>query len=222
MFLTRFNVNPRSRGGARYLQNPQLLHAAIYKAMTTQPVVSTGDGRPLWRLDRDDPKAPVLWVVSPERPAFDLLAEEVGRSVEGHVYQTRPYGPLLDGLCERQVYAFRLAANASRSGRKSAESSQTQRFGHVTSAQQLQWLIQRSVRSGFSFLLTVGDEPDVAVVGGSRYSFWRDDRRVTVAVSEFMGHLQVIDPSALRHTLTKGIGHARAYGCGLLTLARPK
>lgn len=222
MFLTRFNVNPRSRIGARYLQNPQQLHAAIYGAMPTQPVVATGDGRPLWRMDRQDPKAPVLWVVSPERPAFDPLAEEAGRSVEGRVYQTRPYASLLDRLAEGQVYAFRLAANASHSGRQSEQSTQTQRFGHVTAAQQRQWLVERGTRNGFSFPLTVGDEPDVAVVGGSKSSFRRDQGRVTVAVSEFMGHLQVTDPSALRHALTNGIGHARAYGCGLLTLALPK
>lgn len=222
MFLTRFNINPRTQLGARYLQNPQKVHAAIYGAMPTQPVVSTEGGRPLWRMDCGDPKAPVLWVVSPERPAFDQLADEAGRAVEGRVYQTRPYVSFLDRLAEGQVYAFRLAANASHSGRRSVESAQTQRFGHVTAAQQLQWLLLRSDRSGFSFPLTAGNEPDVAVVGQRKSSFRRDQGRVTVTVSEFMGHLQVIDPNALRHTLTSGIGHARAYGCGLLTLALPR
>ncbi len=222
MFLTRFNVNPRSRIGARYLQNPQQLHAAIYGAMPTQPVVATDEGRLLWRVDRENPKEPVLWVVSPERPAFDPLAEKVGLSVEGSVYQTRPYTPLLDRLAQGQVYAFRLAANVSHSGRQTEESTQTQRFGHVTAAQRLKWLTERATRSGFSFPLTVDDEPDVAVVGGGNKSFRRDRMRVTVAVSEFMGRLEVTDPSALRHTLTDGIGHARAYGCGLLTLALPK
>jgi CRISPR system Cascade subunit CasE len=33
--------------------------------------------------------------------------------------------------------------------------------------------------------------------------------------------LEVTGPDALRHALTSGIGHARAYGCGLLTLAEP-
>jgi CRISPR system Cascade subunit CasE len=41
-------------------------------------------------------------------------------------------------------------------------------------------------------------------------------------VSEFAGHLAVSDPDALRRSLVVGIGHARAYGCGLLTLAAPR
>jgi CRISPR system Cascade subunit CasE len=222
MFLTRFNLNPRSRSGARYLTNPQRLHAVIYGAMPTQPVVATSEGRPLWRVDRDDAAAPVLWVVSPERPSLDALAEEAGRSVDGLVYQTRPYDVLLDRLSEGQVYAFKLAANASRSGRASPESARTQRFGHVTAAQQLEWLVARAPRHGFSFPPTVGGEPDVVVVGASRSSFRRDQGRVTVRVSEFAGRLRVTDPVALRRALTQGIGHARAYGCGLLTLARSR
>lgn len=35
----------------------------------------------------------------------------------------------------------------------------------------------------------------------------------------FDGRLEVTDPAALRRTLTQGIGKAKAYGCGLITLA---
>ena len=63
-YLTRFCLDPRSRDGARYLSDPQRLHAAVYRAMPTQPVVVTNGHRPLWRVDRDDPAAPLLWVVS--------------------------------------------------------------------------------------------------------------------------------------------------------------
>ncbi len=220
MFLTRFNLNPRTRAGARYLANRNQIHAAIYGAMPTQPVVATSHARPLWRLDRDDAAAPVLWVVSPDRPSLDSLAEEAGRSVDGIVYQTRPYDALLDSLAEGQVYAFKLAANASHSGRMSMESARTQRFGHVTAAQQLEWFAARAPRYGFSFPTTVGGEPDVAVVGSTLSYFRRDQARVTVRVSEFTGRLRVTDPMTLRRALTQGIGHARAYGCGLLTLAR--
>ncbi|MBB1247270.1 type I-E CRISPR-associated protein Cas6/Cse3/CasE, partial [Streptomyces durbertensis] len=41
-------------------------------------------------------------------------------------------------------------------------------------------------------------------------------RLVTVT---YDGRLKVTDPDALRRTLTQGLGKARAYGCGLMTLA---
>lgn len=36
----------------------------------------------------------------------------------------------------------------------------------------------------------------------------------------FDGRLEVTDPAALRRTLTLGLGKAKAYGCGLMTLAK--
>jgi CRISPR system Cascade subunit CasE len=160
--------------------------------------------------------------VSTERPNLDALADETGRSVEGTVYQSRDYSPLLDRLEEGQVYAFRLAGNAARSGRRSQEAKRTQRFGHVTPAQQIEWLMQKAEMYGFHVRPSMTGEADVAVVGRRRTVFSRDGQRVVIAVAEFIGHLQVIDPNAMHKALTAGIGHARAYGCGLLTLAAPR
>ena len=53
--------------------------------------------------------------------------------------------------------------------------------------------------------------------------FSRDDgerrRQVTLATVAFDGVLEVSDPGALREALASGIGPAKGYGCGLLTLA---
>ena len=43
--------------------------------------------------------------------------------------------------------------------------------------------------------------------------------RVPVVTATFDGRLTVTDPEALRQALTSGIGRAKAYGCGLMTLA---
>ena len=44
---------------------------------------------------------------------------------------------------------------------------------------------------------------------------------MTLGVATFEGVLEVTDPDALRRALTHGIGRGKAYGCGLMTLARP-
>ncbi|MFD5550034.1 type I-E CRISPR-associated protein Cas6/Cse3/CasE, partial [Streptomyces goshikiensis] len=44
--------------------------------------------------------------------------------------------------------------------------------------------------------------------------------RVPLVTVTFDGCLEVTDPAALRRTLTLGLGKAKAYGCGLMTLAR--
>lgn len=222
MYLTRFHLDARSRAGMRYLGDPHRLHAAIYRAMPTQPVEVTDMHRPLWRLDRDEPWTPLLWVVSQGRPQFDELAAEAGRAIAGVVYETRDYTPLLARLEEGQIHAFRFAGNPVRSGRRVSEDPQTQRFGHVTPAQQARWLTERAESHGFALPDPGSGEPDVAVVGRRRAVFWRNGERITIAVAEFVGHLEITDVALLRRALTKGIGHARAYGCGLLTLAPPR
>jgi CRISPR system Cascade subunit CasE len=42
---------------------------------------------------------------------------------------------------------------------------------------------------------------------------------VTLTAVTYDGRLRVTDPDALRRTLTTGLGKAKAYGCGLMTLA---
>jgi CRISPR system Cascade subunit CasE len=64
-------------------------------------------------------------------------------------------------------------------------------------------------------------EPDLTVHQRQTYSFQRNGSRVTLRVATYDGRLEVTDPGALRTVLTTGLGHAKAYGCGLLTLARP-
>ncbi len=246
MFLTRFYLDPRSRAGASALASPQRLHAIIEGALDQGDEPNKSDGRSLWRLDRDDPAAPTLWIVSPSKPDLGKFADQAGKGDDGRpVYQSKDYTQFLERLREGQVFAFRLAANAARSGKRSAESERSQRFGHVTPSQQMAWLEQRSAKHGFSIpplrsssrdggLSSNGFAPngtdvqggpavelDALVSGRHRSVFRRQEGRVTIVTTEFMGHLQVVDAKALRRTLTNGIGHARAYGCGLLTLAAP-
>lgn len=89
----------------------------------------------------------------------------------------------------------------------------------MTPAQQTTWILRQAEVHGFKLRPSSTGEPDVAVLGRRRTVFWRDAHRVVIAVVEFIGHLEVVDPERLRRALTGGIGHARAYGCGLLTLA---
>jgi CRISPR system Cascade subunit CasE len=62
----------------------------------------------------------------------------------------------------------------------------------------------------------------VATVGRRRLSFRRAQKTITLDVVDLAGHLRIADSDLLRQTLVSGIGHGRAYGCGLMTLATPR
>ncbi|MFE2302664.1 type I-E CRISPR-associated protein Cas6/Cse3/CasE [Streptomyces sp. NPDC059445] len=161
-------------------------------------------------------------------------------------WHTRPYKPFLDRITAGDHWAFRLTANPVHSIRRK-DGEPTKITAHVTPAHQMGWLLdpQRQERCGFRILekpagqrlLPDGTTHAGAPHHGDRYTLNVSDTRplsfnksrtadgkrsgkpVTVLTVTFNGHLEVTDPDALRRCLTQGIGRARAYGCGLLTLA---
>lgn len=220
MYLTRFEINPARRAARDLLASPQKLHAAVLAGFPTLAAAPAQEGRVLWRLDQRDHQA-LLYIVSPLKPDLTHLVENVGWPTT-HGWDTRDYAPLLDRLKAGDEWAFRLKANPVSNRRKTDDATRTQRFGHVTVAQQTDWLLARTERHGFTIPCGEHKEPDVAVRGRENLKFQRRGRTVTLATAVFEGRLEIIDPEALRHSLTHGIGHAKAYGCGLLTLAPVK
>jgi CRISPR system Cascade subunit CasE len=217
MYLTRFDVNGARRGARALLASPQKLHAAVLAGFPPAAPTPDDQGRVLWRVDQQQHRIG-LYVVSPTRPDLTHLVEDVGWP-STHGWDTRDYSPLLEALKSGAQWAFRLAANPVSSRRKSQDSPRSQRFGHVTVAQQTEWLLARAQRCGFTVPLGVGKEPDVAVRGRQTRTFDRKGHTVTLTTAVFEGHLEITDPDALRSSLVNGIGPAKGYGCGLLTLA---
>ncbi|MCT7353120.1 type I-E CRISPR-associated protein Cas6/Cse3/CasE [Streptomyces sp. 15-116A] len=162
-------------------------------------------------------------------------------------WQTRAYTPLLDRLTTGDRWAFRLTANPVHTIRRK-EGEPRKLTAHRTPVHQMGWLLdeKRQQRLGFRVcekpadrrLLPEGTTHHKHPHPGDRYELAirdtrpltfnkargtdarRDrDKPVTVVTVTFEGRLEVTDPAALRRTLTQGVGRARAYGCGLLTLA---
>jgi CRISPR system Cascade subunit CasE len=65
----------------------------------------------------------------------------------------------------------------------------------------------------------VDDAMAVVVRDRRTLRFRRGQQTVTLRVATFDGRFRVVDPTALRAALVNGIGRAKAYGCGLMTLA---
>jgi CRISPR system Cascade subunit CasE len=216
MFLSRFEINTARRAARNLLASPQSMHAAVLAAFPPGQAHDDG-GRVLWRLDTVGHQV-TLYLVSPDKPDLTHLVESVGwPTTQG--WDTRDYQQLLDGLRAGDRWAFRLTANPVSSRRKTTTSQHSQRFGYVTVAQQTEWLLDRAPRHGFALAPAAGDEPDVAVRARRTWRFTRKGADVTLSTAVFEGHLDIRDLDLLRRALTSGIGHAKGYGCGLLTLA---
>lgn len=215
-YLSRIDINSRKRGARKLLTSPRAMHAAVESSLP--PSARRPGERFLWRVDRADPKIE-LYVVSPGLPDFTHIVEQAGWEREGEKgWVSRPYARLLDRLETGQAWIFRLTANPTRMG-KTADGV-PKRFGHVTAAQQLQWLLDRAQPNGFSIPVEKDGDPAVEVIARSedRFSHGRG-AKVAITRATYEGVLEISEPDLLRHALTHGIGRAKAYGCGLLTLA---
>ncbi|GAB3552968.1 CRISPR system Cascade subunit CasE [Actinopolyspora lacussalsi] len=221
MFLTKMPLNPRRRAARKLLGSPQALHAAVQAGFADPS--PTEEGRVLWRLDTYGQHRVLLYTASPEKPDFTHIVEQVGWPTT-EAWQTREYDGLLESLRPGQHWQFRLTANPVHSARRE-DWSDTKPLAHVTVKQQEQWLLDRIPRLGFQLVTTGSDgeaAPDLAVVERNNRRFnRRGSDPVTIATATFEGQLEVTEPAALRHALTFGIGRAKAYGCGMLTLAPP-
>ncbi|MEW2131038.1 type I-E CRISPR-associated protein Cas6/Cse3/CasE [Streptomyces sp. NPDC005435] len=115
------------------------------------------------------------------------------------------------------------------------------RVAHRTAAHQLAWLLARTERHGFAIPATTtapgidlgtthGDSSDtappaeapaVSITARETLRFCKNTNgaQVTLSTATFQGRLRVTDTDALRATLLNGIGPAKGYGQGLLTLA---
>lgn len=211
MFLSRMELNPQRRGARKLLNSPQAMHAAV---LSSFPPAETGDqARVLWRLDSEDARV-LLYVVSPHEPCFLHLQEQAGWST-AVTWASRAYAPLLDRLANGQAYAFRLTANPTRIA--TGDDGRKQRVGFLRENQQVAWLLRKSVEMGVSF--QSAERPSISVKGSRSRDFRRQDRTVTLMQVTFEGALVVTDADALRAALANGVGAAKAYGCGLVTLA---
>ena len=195
----------------RALSSPQLLHGAVEQSFDGERQ------RNLWRIDWLGERCYLL-LLSPERPDLTHIAQQFGYPEREPLWETRDYDPLLTRVAEGQAWRFRLRANPVHSCTKPGRKRERgQVLAHLTPAQQKHWLLTRAAEHGF--LLTEVDF-DVVHTEWQRFRKGSDRQEVSLRTAAFEGILTVTDPVLFRKTLLSGIGRAKAYGCGLMTIMR--
>lgn len=230
-YLSKIRINPLRREGQRLIANPRAMKAAILGGLPFEWV----EERVLWRRELAAHVCNVL-VLTDTRPSWDHLVERAGwPGADGGGALVRDYAPLLDQILLGREFAFRLHANPTSTSRAPERPTRSQRehladgspqrgvrLGHRTTARQLSWFLDRATDDNSTWGFTVGPraEPRVQITARRREEFGKaGGQRVMLDTATFEGVLAVTDAERLREVLLTGIGRAKAYGCGLLTLA---
>lgn len=217
MYLSRLMLNPRDRTAQREIGNPYELHRTLMAAF---PENLPKSERVLFRPDTDPRTGiPTVLVQSHTAPDWaDLQARDTYLLPPSHLPPQIFTNPatkrfdLADQLAAGQTLAFRLRANPTvkRDG---------SRHGLYKEEDQRAWLDRKGERHGFRVArVTVIKE-------GNTYA-WKPrkggkKRKLTHYAVRFEGVLQVTDPDALWDAIQTGIGSAKSFGFGLLSLAPP-
>lgn len=214
MFLTHVPMNTTRRSALALLASPHRIHAAVLSGFpdthSTQDAAT--DGRVLWRIDRNGSDTS-LYVVSPETPDFSGLVAQAGWTDAAQPARTANYSPFLERLEPGQEWGFRLTANPVTTTMDHSRGKKV-RVPHVTVAQQTKWFTDRAEANGIT-------ATDVLIDDRRQLEFQRNGKKVTLASVSYRGSLTVVDPVLLRGLLVNGVGKAKGYGFGLMTLAKP-
>ncbi|KSR45927.1 MULTISPECIES: type I-E CRISPR-associated protein Cas6/Cse3/CasE [Pseudomonas aeruginosa group] len=203
MYLTRLILDPRSAQARRDLGDAYEMHRTLARVFASD--AQTPPPRFLWRLETSGNAwaTPTLLVQAAEAGDWSVL-----QALPGYLLgEPQSKSLVLRHWLETDAcYRFRLFANPT-------VTRQGKRYGLVGEEQQLAWLARQGERHGFTVEAALVTSSDVL---GSR----KGAARISVLRSAFEGRLRVCRPESFAQALAAGIGPAKAFGCGLLSLAR--
>lgn len=214
MYLSRLKLYPRSRVTRMLALDPYLLHQAVFRAFPDAG--HGGPGRVLYRMDTSRDGQTSLLVQSEKEPDWrraDLLAECLEEEVEG----PKDYSALLlKGLRSGQYLHFRLRANPTVK-KKTEGKKNGHRLGLIREEDQIGWLKRKGEGGGFELVTCQAQrEGIIAVVTEDK------DRKLRHYAVRYEGILRVLDAHKLLETMARGIGSAKGFGFGLLSIAPVK
>ncbi|MEV4251599.1 type I-E CRISPR-associated protein Cas6/Cse3/CasE [Spirillospora sp. NPDC049652] len=159
----------------------------------------------LFRLE-ETPEGSVVLAQSALKPDITQLPADYGTAL------AKPLTPLLNRLSSGVNVHYRIIANATRKLGKNTTAGRPKEVVPLYGAEADQWWARQAENIGLA-LHTVHSSQLSNATGRHRHG------RLTHARTRFDGTATVTDPAALTHHIQIGIGRAKAFGCGLLTIA---
>ena len=216
MYLSRLILNPQSRQVQREIANLYDMHRTIMHAFPQELPVHE---RVLYRLEiHPRSSIPTLLVQSQTLPDWswletkDYLLHETGLPLE---VENPGVKQVELSLHEGQILSFRLRANPTVKKDRPGE-KQGKRVGLYDEADQIEWLKRKLSHAG-ARLLSARTGYEDFIQGVLHRDQQSHDLKFNAV--QFEGILQVEEVNRLQEAIAEGIGPAKGFGFGLLSLA---
>lgn len=225
MFFSRMTLRQNAHKTQYFMEtfkNSYTLHQAVWKLFSADP---KQDRDFIYRLDQERHR-PIIYAVSAREP----VDRQDFWKIESKVYKPR--------ISSGMHFSFMIRANPIRTKRDESgkqhrhdvvmeaktrlktenteETDDIQKVSLIQKAGSL-WLLSRAEKNGFKLI------PDALRVDGyqqHRFSKKRGEKRISISTLDFDGILKISNPELFIDMLYKGIGPAKAFGCGMLLIRR--
>ncbi len=209
MYLSKLLLDPASRRVQNELSNRYELH----RTLTAQfPSKQRRDINLLYRIEMPERQVyqPITLLVQTQvEPDW---AELAGSNLLMDSPQVKSFDPNLpDGV----RYYFRLLGNPTI--RRKQSDGNSKRVGLYNVEEQMEWLHRKARHAGFQ--VKVNNLKDHGMLESVKKKNNRTFQIKHYAV-QFEGVLRISDPVLFKKSLVKGIGSAKAFGFGLLSLSK--
>lgn len=209
IYLSQLTLNPRSRMAQSESHNPYQLHRTLMQGFGDN--VKREDANLLHRLEiNSSTGALTLLAQSTVEPDWGALTE----AGQGHYLLSPPKCKSVDLHLENgRALRFRLVANPTVKKVRRAENGarkNSNRVPMLCEACQLSWLYKKARQHGFKIM-------DAYVSQSTTLNARK--QAIKLFTAQFDGLLEITDSDKFADALQSGIGPAKAFGCGLLSLA---
>lgn len=206
MYLSKLELNLRSQNVRRDLADCYQMHRSLYNCFPSQE--EGGPGSIVYRVEdfktsllERKPVQTVL-VASEYEPAWDKLPGEY--LAQNHILK---YSDKLQAIDDGNMYRFLLKANPTKK-------KEGKRIPLRTYEERLNWIQRKAENHGFCLLdLSIRSE-------SARTSKTKEGHAMTFNSVVYEGYLKVADTGRFKKALVSGIGSGKAFGFGLMTIAR--
>lgn len=204
MWLHRLEIDARLPAARRDLSSAYELHSTLARGFVAGPTETPP--RFLWRVESADERRAIVLIQGDSEADWSRIDD----ATPGYVLAQARKQIALDTLIVKGThYRFRLRANptVTRDGK---------RHGLVRHDEQMAWLERQITRHGFELSACVRTTDERLRVRQRRDG----GRFIVLQAVGFEGSVVVVDSTAAIGAVRAGLGHAKAFGLGLLSLAR--
>ena len=178
----------------------------------------------LFRIDPHPGGNVSILVLSALRPNWDYAFHNAGYLLACPPTEQRPFDTIIE---EGTKYRFRLKANTTRKiktlSKKDRLAKVEKRHGTrvpVPYEKLDDWLNRKAINGGGFRLLETPDKKTGYVYFNKPVNKGQKEKKGRLISTQFDGVLEVTDPEKFRQTLIAGIGPAKAFGFGLMSVAK--